>query len=70
MTPQQIIDALQQTSNPIGKQLVREIVAAVNGDQGRVAQLRRMLLDAVDAGLRHAASVDEYKVHFEALGAE
>jgi hypothetical protein len=27
-----------------------------------------MLLDAVDAGLRHAASVDEYKVHFEALG--
>lgn len=47
-----------------------KMIAAVNGDQGRVAQLRRMLLDAVDAGLRHAASVDEYKVHFEALGGE
>ena len=29
MTPQQIIDALQQTSNPIGKQLVREVVASM-----------------------------------------
>ena len=50
------------------RQSAPKLIGAVNGDQGRVAQLRRMLLDAVDAGLRHAASVDEYKVHFEELG--
>lgn len=50
MTPQQIIDALQQTSNPIGKQLVREVVASM---------YRLLDMDVIVAEIREAAGLPD-----------
>ena len=44
MTPQQIIDALQQTSNQIEKQLVREIISALRLAMDESEALRSVLV--------------------------
>jgi signal transduction histidine kinase len=45
-----------------------KLIALVEGDAKRKATLVRELTDLVDAGLRHAASIEEYRVQFESLG--
>jgi hypothetical protein len=45
-----------------------KLIALVEGNAQRKAVLSRALVDAVDGGLRHAASIEEYRVQFESLG--
>lgn len=47
-----------------------KIIALVGGNAQRKAVLSRVLMDAVDGGLRHAASIEEYRVQFESLGGQ
>lgn len=45
------------------------LLALVQGDSQRRAAFTRELTDMVDAALRHAAEIEEYRVQFESLGA-
>lgn len=46
-----------------------KLLALVQGDAGRKSVFVRELTDMVDAALRNAAEIEEYRVRFESLGA-
>lgn len=45
-----------------------KLLALVQGDAARKAAFVREMTDLVDAALRHAAEIEEYRVQFESLG--
>lgn len=47
-----------------------KLLALVQGDAARKAAFVREMTDLVDAALRHAAEIEEYRVQFESLGGE
>lgn len=47
-----------------------KLLAVVHGDSARKPTFVRELTDMVDAALRHAAEIEEYRVQFESLGRE
>ena len=63
MTPQQIIDALQQTSNPIGKQLVREIVAHLE----RLEALDQVIAEIRESTGLYTCPVADLSGHIESV---